>query len=209
MAGRKIAEKSDIAGLFQVASMYRIPPKKGGACRAWMSVLSLISRVFRRSRPLRRVRNSCEVAPDRGLERRLGTRCDVAAPPGAVDAIERQRLERTGDALNRYRIQRNVVRKTKHEAQRTAIHRHHGDISGQQRASPFRPDAPMHDCGPGKMPAGADETNVIGELMAITRPWHDRRMRPRHPLPIVAMQIDRRATKSFAPVGDRAIIMRM
>ena len=34
-------------------------------------------------------------------------------------------------------------------------------------------------------------------------------MRPRHPGAIVAMQIDRYAAEGLAPVGDRAIIMRM
>src|SRR5882724_2664011 len=163
MAGRKIAEKCDIAKVFWVASMYRIPPEKGGTCHAWMSVLSLISRAFRRSWPLRRVRNSREVSPDRGIERRLGIGCDVAAPPGAVDAIERQRLDRAGDALNRCRIQRNVVRKTVHEAQGTAIHRHHGDISGQQRTTPFGARAPMQDGAAGKMAAGTYEKDVIGQ----------------------------------------------
>src|SRR3979409_1878480 len=45
--------------------------------------------------------------------------------------------------------------------------------------------------------------------MSLPGPRHDRRMRPGDPLPVVAMQIDRNAAERLAPVGHRAIKMRM
>ena len=45
--------------------------------------------------------------------------------------------------------------------------------------------------------------------MAVAGPWHDGRMRPRDEAAIVAMQIDRYAAERLAPIGDRAIKMRM
>src|ERR1700736_5412617 len=102
---------------------------------------------------------------------------DVAAPPGAVDAVERKRLDRACEPPNGWRIQGNVVRITIHEAQGTAIRRYHGNIAGQQSASTVRACAPVQDGGSGKMPAGSDEQNVIGEFLAFPRPENDRGVR--------------------------------
>src|SRR5260370_5412443 len=67
----------------------------------------------------------------------------------------------------------------------------------------------MHDRAAGEMPAGADQNNVVGNPMAFSRPRHDGGMRPRDPLAIVAVQINRHAAERLAPVGDRAVVMRM
>src|SRR4029078_13259676 len=67
----------------------------------------------------------------------------------------------------------------------------------------------MQDGAAGKMAAGADEGYVIGNPMAVAGPRPDAGVGPRHPLAIIAMQIHRHAAKSFAPVRDRAIVMRM
>src|ERR1700737_3163547 len=98
---------------------------------------------------------------------------DVATPPGAVDAGERQRLDRACEPSNGWRIQGNVVRIAVHEAQGPAIGRYHGNIAGQQSASTVRACAPVQDGGSGEMPAGTDEQNVIGEFLAFPRPEND------------------------------------
>src|SRR5712671_4657383 len=59
------------------------------------------------------------------------------------------------------------------------------------------------------MTAGTYEKDVIGELMAVTRPRNDRRVLPRNPPAIIAMQINRHAAKRVAPIGDGRIKMRM
>lgn len=92
---------------------------------------------------------------------------------------------------------------------RTAVHRHHRDVAGQERTAPVRALAPMQHGGAGEMPAAAHQQNIIGDAMAVALPRHDRRVRPRHPLRVVAVQIDRRVAERRAPVGNRAIIMRM
>src|SRR5205809_3067858 len=150
-----------------------------------------------------------DVPPDGHLERRLGIVRDVAAPPRAIDAIERQRFDRSPDPAHRRRIERNVVRKAVHEAQGTAIHRHHRDIAGEQRAPAFRARAPVQDRAAGKMPAGPHQKDIVRYPVTIAGPWHDGGMRPRDEGAIVTMQIDGYAAERFAPVGDRAIVMRM
>ena len=74
---------------------------------------------------------------------------------------------------------------------------------------PFRARAPMQHRAAGEMPAGAHQQDVVRKPMAVAGPRHDRRMRPRDEGAIVAMQIDRYAAERLAPVGDRAIVMRM
>src|SRR5260370_31214075 len=61
----------------------------------------------------------------------------------------------------------------------------------------------------GKWPAGTHDTNVAGKLMAFPGPQLDRGVRPGDPGAIVAMQINRHPAERFAPVGDRAVIMRV
>ena len=102
-----------------------------------------------------------DIPPDGHLERRLGIVGDVAAPPRAIDAVERQRFDRSPDPAHRRGIERNVVRKTVHEAERTAVHRHHRDIAGEQRAPAFRARAPVHHRAAGEMSAGAHQNNVV------------------------------------------------
>ena len=106
-------------------------------------------------------------------------------------------------------IERDVVRKAVHEAERPAIHRHHRDVAGQQRAAAVCARAPVHDRAAGEMPAGPHQQDIVRDPMAVTGPRHDGGMRPRDERAIVAMQIDRHAAERLAPVGDRAVVMRM
>src|SRR3982750_1865475 len=101
MAAREDPEKSDIAVLFWVArrpDLFRLFPGRG-------------------------IRNRRDVSLDRGIERRLCIRFDVAAPPRPVDAIECQRFDGASDRSNGFGIQRNVIWKAAHETDRMAIHR--------------------------------------------------------------------------------------
>src|SRR5690348_12273691 len=59
------------------------------------------------------------------------------------------------------------------------------------------------------MAAGPEQLDIAGQLLALPRPGHDRGTRPRDPLRIVGMQIDRRAIERLAPVGNGSIIVRM
>ena len=106
-------------------------------------------------------------------------------------------------------IERDVVRKAVHEAERPAIHRHHRDVAGQQRAAALCARAPVHDRAAGEMPAGPHQQEIVRDPMAVTGPRHDDGMRPRDERAIVAMQIDRHAAERLTPVGDRAVVMRM
>ena len=59
------------------------------------------------------------------------------------------------------------------------------------------------------MPASADQKDIVRYAMTVAGPGHDGRMRPGDEGAIVAMQIDRNAAERLAPVGDRAIVMRV
>ena len=74
---------------------------------------------------------------------------------------------------------------------------------------PSAPGTPVHDRAAGEMPASAHQKDIVRYAMAVAGPWHDGRMRPGDEGAIVAMQIDRDATERLAPVGDRAIEMRV
>src|SRR5262249_23160140 len=66
------------------------------------------------------------------IEQGLCVVSDVAIPPGAVDSIEGKRCNDVCDALDRGRIERNVVRIAVHEAHRAAVHRDHRNVPRQQ-----------------------------------------------------------------------------
>ena len=75
-----------------------------------------------------------------------------------------------------------------------------------------RPSAPARQCmivPPAKCPPVRTSRISSADPMAVTGPRHDGGMRPRDERAIVAMQIDRHAAERLAPVGDRAVVMRM
>src|SRR5262245_65334716 len=110
-----------------------------------------------RTWPPPKLRYGGQISTDRRLERRLGAALNIATPPGPVEPVEGQRLDRLPDGAHGTGVERDIVRKAVHEADPAAIHRCHGDVAGEQRAAAFRPGPPMHDGAAGKMPTGADQ----------------------------------------------------
>ena len=134
-------------------------------------------------------RNGGEIALHRRVERGLPAGCDRAIPPGAVDAIERQRRDDLCGTPDRGGIERNVVWIAVHEADEAAIHGYGRDVTDQQRALSLGSGAPMQDGPAGKMAADAEQANVCvrpgaAEIRRCNRSaavWGTPAMAPTHP----------------------------
>src|SRR5919206_564748 len=76
-----------------------------------------------------------DVPPDGLMERALRICLYHAPPPGAVDLLERERLQRGGDPLHARGRERDEVRVAVHEAHVPHVLRHLEDVSGEEHAA--------------------------------------------------------------------------
>src|SRR6478609_2065370 len=104
-----------------------------------------------------------------------------------MDRVELERLERSGDRLDRGRRPRYQVRIRVHEADVAAIRDHLDDVARQQRS----PVGPMEHLSSFVVATAADESQTGSELVGLAVPETNRRIWAQHPLPLRLVQVDR------------------
>src|SRR3954465_5538836 len=101
--------------------------------------------------------DAVQVASGGAADRRFGIGGNNASGPPAVEAIERVRLDRSDDAANGVRAERNQIWVALHEAHPASVGHDLDRVAGEERARTPGAGCPVQDATAREMPAAADE----------------------------------------------------
>src|SRR5690349_19440261 len=137
----------------------------------------------------------------------LGTGLDVLAKPGPIDLLEGIGLKGSHDPANGFRIHRDVVRITVHETHRSAILPNLEHVSAQYDPLALSSTCPVqHRCSR-EMAAQPDQPEARRQLVGLTLPKDDRRMRSHEPFAVGGMEIYGHIAQRSAPLYDGGIVV--
>src|SRR5690349_11501673 len=140
-----------------------------------------------------RVGGEAQVALRRPVDRGGAVGRDHPAPPGAVDPLERVRLEQRHRPADDGGTLRDQVGVAVHEADPAPVLDHRDDVAGHERAGPALPVRPVQHLAAVEMDAEVDEGQAVADLPGVALPELHRRVGPGDPRAVVGMDVDRGA----------------